>query len=318
MVKPAPANESRNKAESASEEFREGGYGWAYGVFLSYYLSSDVFPGTSSLSYTFIGGLSIRFAMLIAPLGTVLSQRISNHLVLNLGAIMKAIALIATSFVKTNWQIFLSQGIAFGFGMEFCFVASVLVPSHWFTQKRSLANGIASGGLRLGGLIYSLATEKMLQELGIAWTARILYILAFTAFFCTLAYVVLLFSLPSYSVTIGITQNQGSLAGALLSLGQVVGRPGVGLLSDRLGRIPVTIIATFLPGILSLFQWIFANSVGLICFFAVLVGLFSGNFLAAMSPITAEVVGLAGLPAVVGIFCLVLCPPLTVAESIAL
>lgn len=296
--------------------------------------------------------------MLIAPLGTILSQRVSNRLVLNLGAIIQAIALITTSFVKTNWQLFLSQGVAFGFGMGFCFVASVSVPSYWFAQKRSLANGIASGGSGLGGLIYSLATEKMLQELGIAWTARILGILAFTmnticgnllripaharparkaskfdlsslwspdyflllawAFLSALAYVVLLFSLPSYSVAIGLTQQQGSLAGALLSLGQAIGRPGVGLLSDRWGRFPVTIVATFLAGLLSLVLWIFANSAGLTYFFAIVVGLFAGTFLAAMSPITAEVVGLSGLPPAVGIFCLVLCPPLTVAEPIAL
>ncbi|KAJ5725708.1 uncharacterized protein N7483_007065 [Penicillium malachiteum] len=277
MVKPAPANESPNNVESASEEFHEGGYGWvcvactflinahtwginaAYGVFLFYYLSSDVFPGTSSLGYAFVTGLSVGCAMLIVPLGTIISQRVSNRLVLNLGAIIEAMALITTSFVKTNWQLFLSQGAAFGFGMGFCFVASVSIPSYWFAQKRSLANGIASGGSGLGGLIYSLATEKMLQELGIAWTARILGILAFTvnmmcgnllripaharavrktskldlsslwsldyflllgwAFLSALAYVVLLFSLPSYSVAIGLTQKQGSLAGALLSLG---------------------------------------------------------------------------------------------------
>ncbi|KAJ5671311.1 hypothetical protein N7507_000438 [Penicillium longicatenatum] len=376
MVAPTPADESPNNVESASEKFREGGYGWvcvactflinahtwginaAYGVFLSYYLSSDVFPGTSSLEYAFVGGLSIGCAMLIAPLGTILSQRVSNRLVLNLGAIIEAIALITTSFVKTNWQLFLSQGVAFGFGMGFCFVASVSVPSYWFAQQRSLANGIASGGSGLGGLIYSLATERMLQGLGISWTARILGILALTvnvicgnllripaharaarktskldlsslwsldyllllawAFLSALAYVVLLFSLPSYSVAIGLTQQQGSLAGALLNLGQAFGRPGVGLLSDRWGRFPVTIVATFLAGFLSLVVWIFANSAGLTYFFAIVVGLFSGTFLAAMSPITAEVVGLMGLPAAVGIFCLVLCPPLTLAEPIAL
>jgi MFS family permease len=327
-------------------------------VFLSYYLSSDIFPGTSSLDYAFVGGLSIGGAMLIAPFGTYLSHRLSHQFVMNLGAILQTAALIATSFVKQNWQLFLAQGVAFGFGMGFCFVASVGIPSHWFKRKRSLVNGIAAGGSGLGGLIYSLGAEKMLQELGIAWTARILGILSFVvnmtcanllripthsqsagkaskfplsalltleyllllawAFLSSLAYVVLLFSLPSYSVAIGLTQQQGSLAGALLSLGQAIGRPCVGLASDHWGRFTVAIAASFLAGLLSLVLWIFADSAGLTYFFSIAVGLFSGTFLAAMAPITAEIVGLRGLGTALAVLWLVVCPPMTVAEPIAL
>lgn len=47
-------------------------------------------------------------------------------------------------------------------------------------------------------------------------------------FFNTLGYVVLLFSLPNYAESIGLTPQQGSLIGALLNLGQGLGRPLIG------------------------------------------------------------------------------------------
>ncbi|PLB53697.1 MFS general substrate transporter, partial [Aspergillus steynii IBT 23096] len=359
-------------------EFREGGYGWvcvactflmnahtwginaAYGVFLAYYLSTDIFPGTSALEYAFVGGLSISCAMFIAPLATYLDQRISTRFVLNLGAILEALSLITTSFVKTDWQLFLSQGACFGIGMGFCFCGSVGITSHWFQRKRSLVNGIAAGGSGIGGLVYSLAVGKLIPEVGFPWAMRILGILAFTvnmvcanllrvpspspassqkdsspsrlsrlllrldfllllawAFLSGLGYVALLFSLSSYAVAIGLTQEQGSLASALLSLGQALGRPVVGLVSDKLGRINIAFGASLLSGILPLVLWIFADSLGLIYFFAVAVGLFSGTFLAAAAPLTAEVVGLQSLGAALGVFWFVLGPPTAVAEAIA-
>ncbi|KAJ5757781.1 uncharacterized protein N7511_006475 [Penicillium nucicola] len=371
----APHTNSEDPSPS-HEAIREGGYGWvcvactflmnahtwginaAYGVFLSYYLSSDMLPGTSAIEYAFVGGLSIGCAMIIAPLATYLAHRISPRFVLNCGTILETLSLIATSFVKTDWQLFLSQGICFGFGMGLCFCGSVGISSHWFKKRRSLVNGIAAAGSGIGGLVYSLAVGEMIPELGFPWAMRILGILCFVVnitcanllrvpsdsraalgggrfrlsllgrldfllllgwgFLSSFGYVCLLFSLPSYSVAIGLTQQQGSLAGALLNLGQAFGRPAVGLLSDHLGRVNVAFVASLLSGILPLILWIFADSVGLIYFFAIAVGLFAGTFLAAAAPITAEVVGLEDLGAGLGIFWFSLGPPTAVAEVIAL
>ena len=39
----------------------------------------------------------------------------------------------------------------------------------WFKKRRGVANGIAVSGSGLGGLIYSLASEAMIRNLGLAW-----------------------------------------------------------------------------------------------------------------------------------------------------
>lgn len=45
------------------------------------------------------------------------------------GVFLEAGSLIAASFVKQIWQLFLSQGVCFGLGMGFLFVGSVGIVS---------------------------------------------------------------------------------------------------------------------------------------------------------------------------------------------
>jgi MFS family permease len=89
-------------------------------------------------------------------------------------------------------------------------------------------------------------------------------------FFSILGYIVLLFSLPSYARSVGLTAQQGSVIGAVLNLGQGkmlllkpdsywqilkdigLGRPPVGYFSDSFGRINMAGGCTFLCGVLCL------------------------------------------------------------------
>ncbi|KAL8712268.1 MAG: hypothetical protein Q9220_003419 [cf. Caloplaca sp. 1 TL-2023] len=231
------------------------------------------------------------------------------------------------------------------------------VVPQWFTTKRSFANGIATAGSGIGGMMYSLAANAMIQSLGIGWAFRILGIvscavnlvcsilmkdrnkkigviqLAFDyrmfkryeflltlgwGFFSMLGYVALLFSLPSYTTSVGLSSRQGSIVGALLNLGQGIGRPCVGIFSDKAGRINIAGFLTFIAGLFCLVIWIFAKSFGVLVFFSIIVGLVSGTFWTTIAPVGAEVVGLKELPSALSIVWLVLALPTTFAEPIAL
>jgi MFS family permease len=270
-------------------------------VFLAHYLSSNKFPGATRLDFAFIGGLSISMAMLISPLAMISTRKFGTRTTLLIGVFFETISLIGASFADQIWQLFLSQGLCFGWGMGFLFVGSVGIVPQWFTARRSLANGIGTAGSGLFGMVYSLATEAMIQSLGLAWAFRILGIVSFAvnfscaiivrdrnkqvgasllAFdwrlfkkpefvlllgygvFSMLGYIVLLFSLPNYAQSVGLTSRQGALIGALLNLGQGLGRPPIGYFSDSVGRINIAGIATFLSGLFALVVWIFAKSYG--------------------------------------------------------
>lgn len=361
--------------ELAPEPPPNGGYGWvctacvaiinahtwginsSYGVFLAHYLSTDVFPGATSLQYAFVGSLSIACALLLSPVATITTREFGTRTTLLIGTVLEAAALISASFATKIWHLFLSQGVCFGFGMGFLFVGSVGIVPQWFTTRRSLANGIATSGSGFGGLTYSLATGAMIRSIGLPWAFRVLGILAFSVnaicallvrdrnkiigssqlafdvslfkrseyllvlaygWFSMFAYVVLLFSIANYATVVGLTSSQASLVSALLNLGQALGRPTVGYFSDAVGRINIAAMASFLAGLFSLVIWIFAKSYGVLIFFALIGGAVAGSYWTVIAPVSVEVVGLRHAPSALSINWLVIAVPCVFSEPIGL
>ncbi|PVI08410.1 MFS general substrate transporter [Periconia macrospinosa] len=329
----------------------------SYAVFLAYYLANNHFPGATPLQYAFIGGLSISQSLIISPLATLTTRLFGTRTTLLIGVFFETLSFIGASFSTQIWHLFLTQGICFGWGLGFLFVGSVVIAPQWFTTRRSLANGFAAAGSGLGGLIYSLAAQTMIRNMSLPWAFRILGIvscvvnticallvkdrnkqigssqiafdyrlfrkpqfvglLAF-GFLSMLGYVVLLFSLPNYARTVGLTASQGSIIGAVFNLGQALGRPPIGYWSDTFGRLNMAASMTALCGVFSLLIWIFAKSFGVLLFFAIVGGCVAGTFWAVAGPVTTEVMGLVDLPAALSITWLVLVLPTTFSEPIGL
>ena len=362
-----PPRKSIEEPEAVDEP-PDGGYGWvcvactffinahtwginsSYGVFLAYYLEKNYYPNATAIEFAFIGGLSISQALAISPLATYITRVYGTRTTLLLGVLLEVVALIGASFTHQVWQLFLSQGLCFGFGMGFLFVGSVGIVPQWFTKKRSLANGIGTAGSGLGGMMYSLATNAMIDSLGVEWAFRILGILAcgvnvvcallirdrnkqvgsiqlafdYTllkkpefllllgwGFFSMMGYITLLFSLPNYALSIGLSSRQGSIIGALLNLGQGLGRPIVGVTSDYAGRINLAGACTFIGGLFCFVIWIFAKTFGVLIFFAIIVGTVAGTFWTTIAPVGAEVIGLKNLPSGLSIVWVFLVLPTT-------
>lgn len=333
----------------------------SYGVFLAYYLDHDYFPDTSPLAYSFIGGLSFSQAVLIAPLATHIIHLYGTKVCLHLGIFFQTLSLIGASFSRQKYQIILSQGVCYGWGMGFLFVGSVGIIAQWFNKKRSLANSLAAAGSGAGGLIYSLATQALIDDLGLAWTFRILGFITFAvnltaanllrdrnkqtgsrhkafdievlrrpeflfvqgwSWFSMLGYTILVFSIPSYARSIGMSASQGSTLSAVFNAGQMVGRPLIGLSSDRWGRLNLATSLSFLAGIVCFALWIPAEVVAapmvLLCFFAIIGGGLAGVFWATISPVAAEILGLQDLPSGLSLTWVLMTAPTTCAEAIAL
>lgn len=352
-----------------------GGYGWvctacvavinahtwglnsSYGVFLAHYLANDTFPGASALEYAFVGSLSISMALLISPIATIGVRKFGTKPTMMLGVVLESGSLISASFAWRIWHLFLTQGVLFGLGMGFLFVASVPIVPQWFTTKRSLANGFSTCGSGAGGLIYSFATGAMIQNLGLAWAFRILGIIAFVVntictilvkdrnkiikasqlafdmslfkrpeyllllgygWFSMLAYVVLIFSLANYANYIGLGASEAALVSAFFNMGQCFGRPLTGYFSDRTGRINMASFMTCLAAVFSLAIWIPATSYGVLIFFSIVGGAVGGTFWVTVAPVTAEVVGLRHVASGLNILWLTIVLPCLFSEPIAL
>lgn len=92
---------------------------------------------------------------------------------------------------------------------------------------------------------------------------------------------------------------------------QALGRPAIGLLSDRLGRMNVAGIGTLIASVAAFFLWIFAGKyyAGLIIY--ALFGAVAGILWPCVGPVAAEVVGLQLLPAALSVYWIILVFPAT-------
>ncbi len=296
-------------------------------------------------------------SQLTSPAATYLIRKYGIYPPLYLGIFLQTFALLGASWSKEIWQLFLSQGVCFGFGIGFTFNATVGIIPQWFNKRRSFANAIGTAGSGFGGLVYSLATDAMIRNLSLGWAYRILAIIScviitlsaiivkdrnaaigsvFNSFdhkllklpqytltlawgcFSITGYICMLFSLPNYALSIGLSPKQASIVGAILNLGQAIGRPMIGYFSDSFGRINMCLVCTFVCGILNFALWIPASNYATLLAFALLGGVVAGTIWTTVAPVTAEVVGLRLLPSALTLFWLTLVIPSTFAEVIAL
>ncbi|RPA75383.1 major facilitator superfamily protein [Ascobolus immersus RN42] len=329
----------------------------SYGVYLAHYLQSDQFPEATPTDYAFIGGLNFSIAMLVAPLVTPTAREIGPRKTMFIGVAIQTLGWILASFCKRIWQLYLTQGILIGLGLGFIFIPSIAVMSQWFSKKRSLANGISAAGSGLGGLIWSFLTRAVIDKLGIEWTLRItgivvcvvnciatslmrhrnhlikptqngfdwrllirfdMMLLLSWAFILNFGYVTILFSIPDYCTSVGMTKSQASTALAILNLGTALGRPLIGVISDRLGRFEVAEVCTMLVAALSLAMWIPANGFAVTLVYCLLIGAVLGIFWVSVAPLSIEVVGLKELPSALSLSWLAIVLPCTFGEVIAL
>ena len=82
-----------------------------------------------------------------------------------------------------------------------------------------------------------------------------------------------MYTIVSYgTLGLGIPQSKASIVQALLSLGQIIGRPLTGLAQDRFGRINIAITLTLLAGIINLVLWLPATNFALLAAFSFFLG----------------------------------------------
>lgn len=335
----------------------DGGYGWvvvfvvfvscmstwgvnsAYGIYLADYVNNDVFPGARNIDFAVIGGIAFCIGMLFLPIINYLLMRYSINIVVFAGGLFQLAASLLALWSTKLWQLYLTQGLLQLFGLSVVAIPVLGLVPQWFRQKRLLAQGIASAGSSVGGLLFLLSMQRILQQYSFRWALRAQAIMAFCLttvgsvlvrtrsthikpsiklfdsmvfltfgfwtmaawyVFTMLGYGVLNYNIADYVILLGYTPHQGSVVTACVQIGNLVGRPLAGLLSDKIGPVTVALVAHFLAAF-----WVLAfgiplrNYAGAICF-GLLVGLCMGIIWPTMAPIATRVVGLPKLGVTLG------------------
>lgn len=255
--------------------------------------------------------------MIVSPLVTVLTRKYGKHTTMALGVVFQATGFATASVSRNIWQLYLSQGVLIGLGTGFLYIPSTAILSQWFSTKRSLANGISAAGSGVGGAVFAWATGSMIEQLSVSWSLRItcfigliantiattlirdrnkhiqpaqlaldtrlllrldVWLLLSWAFTSMLGYIVLLYSLGDFAIAIGLSRSQSTTIIGLLNVGTAVGRPIIGIWSDRFRRVDVAAILTILCGASCFAFWLPATGYGLSIFFALVIGAILGVF----------------------------------------
>ena len=244
------------------------------------------------------------------------------------GVVFQTSGFISASFASRIWQLYLAQGVLLGCGIGFLYIPSLPVLSQWFVKRRSLANGISAAGSGVGGAAFTWGTEAIIQHMSIQWALRITGCIVFItnlaaisvlrhrnliikpsqlgfdtnllrrydvilllswAFVSMFGYIALLFSLADFALSIGLTKAQATSIIGFLNIGTAIGRPVIGILSDKWSRIDTAGVLTLLCGVSCFIFWLPAESYGLTIFFSILCGAILGVFWMVGSNFTASI-----------------------------
>lgn len=331
-----------------THDIPDGGYGWVvvfaifmmnanswganagFAIYLSHYLNHNTFEGGDKFDYALIGGMTFGVGLLFAPVINYIEGIIGTRNIIILGNCFQFTALMMASFAKSLWQLYLTQGLLQSFGIAFIALPAMSILPQWFKAKRTLASAIAAGGAGVGGVLYNLGMQRVLESKSVFWALRVqsilcfgllwisialvrtrhkknvefrmydmdclrsagFWILVFYLITCMFGYVTVLYDMANVATSMGYSAYQGSIAAALVLVGSFFGRPLVGLISDRVGALTTTAIAYLLSALFVFAMWIPASNFATLVALCVIMGGLMGSVFATMPTVLSKLFGL--------------------------
>lgn len=146
----------------------------SFGVFEAYY-AEDQLAGEGETTIAWIGAISIFFIFAVAVVSGPLLDFFGPGLMLYVGAIGTVFAMMMTSLCTKLYQFILAQGICLGVSMALIVCPMLALVGQHIKIKRAAAMGIVIAGSSLGGVVWPVVINELLQSpnVGFPWTMRI-------------------------------------------------------------------------------------------------------------------------------------------------
>ncbi|KAK3825123.1 MAG: major facilitator superfamily domain-containing protein [Benniella sp.] len=356
-------NNEKNSALHVPEKdlplsFPDGGFGWAvvfgafmiqfccwgfnfsWGVFQQYYVENNVFPGATLSQISWSGGISTASVFLTCPFQTSMVSRFGLRPIIASGILISGSGMILASFAKTVPELYLTQGLLYGFGAGMALFTSVAIPVQWFDKKRGLASGITVAGSGIGGATLASLNRYLISKAGYKWALRTMGISSITIvcsiLFCirtripprtrggplldvamfkdrgftimylmgmlvTFGYLIPVFLLPNFVVDLGMKPEVGSSLVSAFAGVNAISRILLGFVADRYGPLNVLILSSVFSGLACLILWMNTHGLAMAIIFVVVYGSNAGGFNSLFPVVAADVIGVEKLAAAVGL-----------------
>ncbi|KAI9491921.1 major facilitator superfamily domain-containing protein [Zychaea mexicana] len=278
---------------------------------------------------TWIGSLWYWFANCTGPIYLWMTSKVDDRWMVAAACLVSTLAMMLASITNAVWQLYLTQGVLSGIGTSLCWFSCMRAPQQWFNKRRGLAVGITMSASGVGGLVLNNLANGCFRTIGYRWALRIfgffdLVFLAIAAVTCfrlnppaknvpivdvqdwknrrfiilflihfvgNFAFYVPSGFVPTYAEYMDMDSWIKTNLSAIMSAMMVVGKIGLGFVSDYIGRFNMAVICGIMACIAHLCVWMTATSEGSMWAFAVLYGLFGGGYIAMITAVIAEVVG---------------------------
>ncbi len=311
------------------------GVTYSFGVFFKPIAAE--FRASRAAVSAFFSITGLIFYLLGSVAGHV-SDRFGPRIVVGIGAVTMGVGLVLTAFIGEVWIGYLTYGLGVGVGGACAYIPTLAIIGGWFDKRRNTALGIAAAGTGCGTLLMPPLTAWLIElygwrltdlVLGVACAALLAgcaivvrppplaagarrplggvvrsrafimlyvsWVLATTALFVPFVF------LPAFATSHGASGMAASVLLSLLGGMGILGRLGIGALSDRIGMLrlfkgSVLIMAS------SYLIWLTAAAYHWQVVFAILLGLGYGIRISLMPVVLIEFFGLPNLGSILGIF----------------
>ncbi|KAL4875693.1 major facilitator superfamily domain-containing protein [Aspergillus karnatakaensis] len=148
-----------------------------FGVFQTYYESGALFERSSS-DISWIGSIQATMLLLVGFFTGPIYDRGHLRPLLVAGGFGIVFGTMMLSLCKEYWQVLLAQGFCVGIGAGCLFVPCVSLLPTYFSTKLGAALGLAVSGSSLGGIIYPIVLNRLIEPVGFGWAVRVIAFIA--------------------------------------------------------------------------------------------------------------------------------------------
>jgi MFS family permease len=322
---------------NAAEAIPDGGYGWTvvsacalilfwingysttWGVLQAALLQSSQLK-VDVRTITFVGSLTMALLVGFGPFAVRLMSSFDTRYTCMVAIFAYSLGLVLTSFTLNNiGGLFATAGILMGISASVVYTATNSMPIQYFSGKLGLANGLVKAGGGLGATLMPVASQALIDKVGLAWTFRILgsailltglpaayllkervpaaqlsrfdFSLLKDPSFMTLALAgavgvfalfVPPFFLPLFANSIGLPASTGAGLVAGFGAATTLGRLLTGWFCDRIGAFNALAITVLINSLSMWAIWPVSSSLAPLLIFAVVNGCANGGLFVAL------------------------------------